>query len=79
LKAFIDWDIAEGVIKDRENKALRQAQTNKKKRSKKIISLNVIDADIWDKYKEQLLNKEINKKRKNAGPKNGRKGKQPQS
>jgi predicted transcriptional regulator len=75
LKAFIDWDIAERIIKDRENKILRQAQANKKKRSKKIILLTVINTDTWDKYKEQLLNKEINNKRKNAGPKNNRKGK----
>jgi hypothetical protein len=78
LKAFINWEIAEGIIKNRENKALRQAQANKKKRLKKIISLTVFNADSWDEYKEQLLNKKINKKRKNAGPKNGRKGKQSQ-
>jgi len=79
LKAFIDWNFAEGVIKDRENKALRQAQANKKKRSKKTIPLTIINTDAWDEYKEQLLNREANKKRKNAGPKNSRKGKQPQS
>jgi hypothetical protein len=75
LKAFIDWDIAEGIIENRENKALRQAQANKKKRLKKTISLTIIDIDTWDKYKEQLLNKKTNKKRKNVGPKNDRKEK----
>jgi hypothetical protein len=75
LKAFIDWNIAEKIIKNRKNKILRQAQANKKKRSKKTIPLTVINIDTWDKYKEQLLNKKINKKRKNAGPKNDRKEK----
>jgi hypothetical protein len=79
LKTFIDWDITEKIIKNRKNKTLRQTQTNKKKRLKKTILLIVINIDTWDKYKKQLLNKKINKKRKNAGPKNNRKKKQSQS
>jgi hypothetical protein len=81
LKAFIDWEVADGVIKNQENKALRQAQANKKERSKKTLLLTVIDADSWDEIEEQLLKKENNKKNKkrnNTGPKNSRKGKQPQ-
>jgi hypothetical protein len=79
LKAFIDLNIADNVIKDRENKALRQPQINKKKRLKKTILLTVIDIDTWDEYKEQLLNKKVNKKRKNVESKNNRKEKQSQS
>ena len=81
LKAFIDWEVADSVIKSQENKALRQAQANKKQRSKKTLKLTVINTDTWDQVKEKLLNRENNKKnrkRKNAGPKNGRKEKQPQ-
>ena len=68
MKAFIDWEVAEGVIKDRENKTLRQAQANKKQRSKKTIGLTVIDTDTWEEVREQLDNK---KKRKTTRPKNG--------
>jgi hypothetical protein len=78
VKAFIDWEIAEGVIREQENKTLRQAQANKKQRSKKTLKLTVIDADTWDEVKEQLLKKENNKKRNNTSTKNGQKGKQPQ-
>jgi hypothetical protein len=45
LKAFIDWEVTNSVIKNQENKALRQAQANKKKRLKKTLVLTVINAD----------------------------------
>jgi hypothetical protein len=69
------------LSKIKKNKALRQAQANKKQRSKKTLKLTVINADTWDEVKEELLNRENNKKnkkRKNAGPKNSRKKKQSQ-
>ena len=67
--AFIDWQAADGAIKQHQITSLQEAAAGKKKRSKKTIGVRVIDADTWEEWERQAMEKEEKKKRRNTAKK----------
>jgi hypothetical protein len=67
LSAFIEWQITDARVKQRELDLYKQAASaNKKKRSKKTVELKVIDADTYKTYCEERAKKEQEKKEQAA-------------
>ncbi len=50
LEAFIDWQVADDCLKQREIHSLREVVANRKERLKKIIDLTIINADSYAAY-----------------------------
>ena len=50
LEAFIDWQVADDCLKQREIHSLREVVANRKERLKKTIDLTVINADSYTTY-----------------------------
>jgi hypothetical protein len=48
VKIFINYTAAETLIRNLQMKKLQKTATNKKKRSKKIIKLNIIYLKTWE-------------------------------
>jgi hypothetical protein len=48
VKTFVDYIITETLIRDLQIKKLQKIAANKKKRSKKIIELNIIYPKTWE-------------------------------
>ncbi len=52
LEAFIDWQVADGRVKQQEIQSLQKAADNRKSRSKKTIDLKIINAETYTTYYE---------------------------
>jgi hypothetical protein len=48
VKIFVDYTAAEALIRDLQMKKLQEIAANKKKRSKKIIRLNIVYPETWE-------------------------------
>jgi hypothetical protein len=53
VKIFIDYTAAEVLVRDLQIKKLQKIAANKKKRSKKIIKLNIIYSETWKIIKKK--------------------------
>ena len=62
-------------VKQQEIQSLQKAADNRKSRSKKIINLKIINAEIYATYYEQVKNKRANTQRKKTFNKQSRKPK----
>jgi hypothetical protein len=61
LEAFIDWHLADGCLKQ-EIQSLQKAAANRKQLSKKTIKLKIVDAETYIVYREELAQKQANKR-----------------
>jgi hypothetical protein len=52
LEAFIDWQMADGCLKQQEIQSLQKAANLKKLRSKKTIDLKIINTESYIAYYE---------------------------
>jgi hypothetical protein len=61
LTAFIDWQVTDRCLKQKEIQSLRKTITNNKSRSKKVINLKIIDAETYAAYCDEVKKKKANK------------------
>ncbi len=67
--------VSDTRVKQQEIQSLQKAADNRKSRSKKIINLKIINAEIYATYYEQVKNKRANTQRKKTFNKQSRKPK----
>jgi hypothetical protein len=60
LTAFIDWQVTDRYLKQKEIQSLRKTIINNKSRSKKVINLKIINAETYATYCEKMKKKKTN-------------------
>jgi hypothetical protein len=60
LTAFINWQMTDRYLKQKEIQSLRKIITNNKSRSKNIINLKIINAETYASYCEKMKKKNAN-------------------
>jgi hypothetical protein len=73
LTAFIDWQVTDRCLKQKEIQSLRKTVTNNKPRSKKVINLKIIDAETYAAYCEEVKKKKANTQSKKSSNKQSKK------